>query len=131
MTLPVNLNDREQQKFEEVAGQVTVRTKVVSGTITAAYAPSGLRNSGRLSFVTLNSTSWTALPATPLPDRNGISIQNQSNVEIRIQYENTDPLYRGVKLSPDAERFYDIKDTIIVYAKAASGTPEILVEEIS
>ena len=131
MTLPVNLNDREQQKFEDVAGQVTVRTKVVSGTITAAYAPSGLRNGGRISFVTVNSTSWTALPLSPLSDRNGMSIQNQSNVEIAIQYVDTDPLYRGIKLAPNAERFYDIKDTIILSCKSSSGTPEILIEEIS
>lgn len=33
MTLPSALQDREQQKFEEVAGEVAVRTKLVGGSI--------------------------------------------------------------------------------------------------
>jgi hypothetical protein len=102
-------------------------TMEVSGT----FSPSGLKNGGRMTLVTLNTATWTALPALPLSDRNGLSVQNQSGVDIKLNYDNTEPGYVGSRLAPDGERFYDIKDTIIVYGKASAGTPTILIEEIS
>jgi hypothetical protein len=102
-------------------------TMAVSGT----FSPTGLNIAGRMLLVTLDSTNWTPLPATPLADRNAISIQNQSLIEIKYNYDNTQVGYVGAKIAPDGERFLEIKDTIIVYAKAASGTPTILIEELS
>ena len=133
MALPAHINDREQDKFEEVAGQTTVRTKVVAGTLN--YAPSGLRTAGRHTFVTVSRTSWVALPSTALTDRNGISIQNESGIDIKIRYVNTDTLWRGTRIAGNgSERFYDIKETIILYAMAdpaAASDPEVIVEELS
>lgn len=102
-------------------------TIAVSGTFT----PTGLTVGGLMTIVTLDSTSWTALPATPLANRNAISIQNQSSIEIKYNYDNTTVGYVGAKIAADGERFLEITDSIIVYAKAASGTPSILVEELS
>lgn len=96
-----------------------------------ATYPSGLRNGGLLTFVTLDDTLWTALPPTPLTGRNALSIQNQSDVEIRTQFINTDPIYRGVMIAASSERFYDVTDSIVIYARAAVGTPVILIEELS
>jgi hypothetical protein len=60
-----------------------------------------------------------------------MGIQNYSGVDIKINYNNTEPGYVGVILKDGNERFYDISDTIPLYAKAASGTPTIIVEELS
>jgi hypothetical protein len=85
--------------------------------------------------VTVSRTSWTALPATALTDRNGISIQNESGIDIKLRYVNTDPLWRGTRVAGNgSERFYDIKQTIILYAMAdpsAASDPEVIVEELS
>lgn len=93
--------------------------------------PSGLNVGGLITEVTLDSTSWTPLPATPLANRNAICIQNRSNIEIKINYDNTVPTYTGMVIVNNGERFYDISDGIIIYAKATSGTPTITIEELA
>jgi len=102
-------------------------TIAVSGTFT----PSGLNIAGRITQVTLNAVTWTALPATPLADRNALSIQNQSVIELKLHYDPTTVGYVGVTVPVNGERFYEITDNIIMYAKSASGTPTILIEELS
>lgn len=105
---------------------------VIAGQVTrGVVSPSGLRNGGLITSVTLNALTWTALPPTALTGRNAICIQNISAVEIRLQYDNSVVGYEGVTIASGAERFYDITDTIILYAKASAGTPVIVVEEIS
>ena len=126
MALPRERRDLEQAKFEEIDGEVAVRTSG-SGTFT----PSGLRNGGQITEITLSSTSWTALPATALVGRNALSIQNRSGIEIKINYTNTETGYTGLIIPTSGERFYDISDSIIIYAKAISGTPVVIVEELS
>lgn len=98
------------------------------GTVTY---PSGLRLEGRITRVTLNTLTWTALPPAALVDRNTISIQNVSASEIRLQYDNTTVGYEGVTVASGSERFYNITDAIPIYAKAQVGTPEILIEELA
>lgn len=129
MALPTALNDREYRKFEEVGGEPAVR--VTGQNFSGTFSPTGLNIAGRMTLVTLNDSTWTALPATPLANRNAISIQNQDTVEIKYNYDNTEPGYVGAKIAPDGERFLEIKDTIIVYAKTQTGTATILVEELS
>lgn len=106
---------------------VVRETLDVSGEI----RPSGLNVAGRITHVPINSSGWTALPATPLSGRNAISIQNQSAIEIKIEYDNTVATYDGVKIIGGGERYYDITDNIVIYARSASGTPTITVEELS
>ena len=104
----------------------------VSGTISTT--PSGLMNQGRHSFVTVNSTTWTALPASPLPDRNGVSIQNESGIAVRIRYVEGigDLTWKGSRIPGNyADRFYDVKDSIVLYAMSESGSPTLIIEEIS
>ena len=103
-------------------------------SVTGEITPSGLRRAGKHSFITINSTSWTKLPAVPLVDRNGMSVQNESGIDIRIRYLEGigDLTWKGSKIPGNGgDRFYNIKDTIEIYAMSASGTPEIIVEEIS
>jgi len=103
----------------------------ITGEVTGSFRPAGLTIGGRLSFVTLSDSSWTALPVAALANRNAISIQNTSGVEIKLDYVNTEPTFKGLTVGSGNERFYSISDSIIIYAKAASGTPEILIEELA
>lgn len=106
----------------------------ITGTVTGTFTQSGLFIAGRHKFVTLDAVSWKPLPPIPLADRNGISIQNESGINIRIRYLEGigDLTYQGSLIPGNfGDRFYNIKDTIVVYGMAASGTPTVTVEEIS
>ena len=100
-------------------------------TASGTFAPGGLTIGGKVTEVTLNSATWTALPATALTDRNHISIQNPSTSEIKLNYDNSIGTYTGVILGAGNERHYDITDSITIYAKSQSGTPTIIVEEVA
>lgn len=106
-------------------------TPAPSNSISGVINVSGLTIAGRITEVTINDATWTALPATPLTNRNAMSIQNRSGVEIKLNYDNTVATYFGVVITNNGERMYDITDDIIIYAKSSSGTVNIVVEEIS
>ena len=131
MALPNALQDRENQKFTETDGgdvAVRVRGSNFSGTFTV----SGLSVGGRVTEVALNAITWTALPATPLANRNAMAIQNESGIDIKLNYSSGVSGYVGVTVSgANGERQYDISDEIILYGKSASGTPTITVEELA
>ena len=105
---------------------------VVQGQeLTGSISSSGLRNAGLITEVTLNSTTWTALPPTALTNRNALSMQNRSGIEIKLQYDPTTVGYVGMVVPDGYERQYDITENIVIYAKASSGNPVITIEELS
>jgi len=131
MVLPKALQDREYEKFDlNEAGEVVVRT-TLSGEVSGEFTPSGLRISGKVTEVVLSDTAWTALPPVPLTNRNAINIQNYSGTQIKLNFDPSIPTYTGVIVNDQSERNYDIKDTILVYAKAEIGNPVIIIEEVS
>lgn len=95
------------------------------------FRPSGLTIGGKITLVTINDSTWSALPTTALTNRNAICIQNRSGQEIKINYDNTVVGYVGVVLPDKGERYYDISDSIVIYAKSSSGTANVTVEEIA
>lgn len=98
--------------------------------LTGKFSISGLNNGGLFTEVPVNSTTWVALPLTALTDRNSIGIQNQSTVEMKLNFAQ--PVgYEGWILKQNSAKFYDIKENIIVYAKTKTGTGIIGIEEIS
>lgn len=103
----------------------------VSGTVQV----SGLTVGGKVTVVTVSDSTWTPMPATPRPGRNALNMQNESNIDIKMNYDSFGPLpagYEGMTLPAGAERQYGITDSIIMYAKAApgSGGTTINVEEL-
>lgn len=125
--LPKAVEDREYLKFTCDGDDVAVRTK-------GAISPAGLSNGGRISLVEINENGWTPCPAVPLANRNGISLQNfETGANMLLQYDNTAPSTEGVNLVDNAERFYTITDSIIIYArtKPGGGTVNLIVEELS
>ena len=104
----------------------------ITGDFSGEVTVSGLTIAGRMTVVSLPDGVWTLLPAVALPDRNALAIQNQSGVQVKYNYDNTEPGYVGSIINPGSERFLNITESIPVYAKPAPGnSPSILVEEIS
>jgi hypothetical protein len=131
MALPVNINDREQDKFEAgPLGETRVRVSSI-GTVTGEFTTSGLKIAGRISVVTINDATWTALPLVALTNRNAILIQNQTSVQAKINYDNTEPGYVGIWINGNGELYRDIKDTILIYAKCYTGSIDLVIEELS
>lgn len=107
-------------------GETVIRTSA-----TGVFSPTGLRLGGKMTPVTLNNSTWTALPTIPLVDRNAINIQNYSGSNIIVNFNNTVPAYEGVQINDQNERNYDIKETIQIFAKSEVSGAIIMVEEIS
>jgi len=129
MTLPSALMDREYQKFEEVEGLPAVR---VSGTnFSGTFKVSGLNIGGRFTEVTIDNVTWTAVPAVPLADRNAMRIQNRSGQEIKLNYDPDVVGYVGMVLPNLAEIAYDIQPNVVIYAKSATSSCVLNVEEIA
>ena len=126
--LPKTIEDREYRKFTCTSDdKVAIRTNV-EGKLSF----SGLSIGGRISLVTINDSTWVALPASPLTDRNGLSIQNLTGQDIYLQYDNTATAPNEfITVGNNVERYYNITDTIVIYAKASSGTVDLLVEELA
>jgi hypothetical protein len=93
--------------------------------------PAGLTIAGRVTVVTVNNTTWTALPATPLSNRNALSIQNFSGQEVKINYSAGIVGYVGMTIPNGAERFYNITQNIVVYAMSAVSSCTLNIEELS
>ena len=121
-----HISTLEKAKFDLDGNHVRIRT-----TATGTFAPTGLKTGGKVTEVALSNSSWTALPATSLTNRNAISIQNRSGTEIKINYDNSVSGYVGIIIDDGGERFYDITDSIVIFAKAQGGTPTINIEEIA
>lgn len=103
----------------------------INATVSGQVTLKGLNIAGKMTAVTLNTATWTALPTTALTNRNAIRIQNQSGVEIKTQYDPTTVGYVGIIIAANGSDAYDITENIIIYAKASAGTPTIMVEELS
>lgn len=102
-------------------------TDTVSGTL----SPSGLTVGGKVSIVSVSNTTWTPLPATPLLNRNAMSIINRSGQDAVLNYSNIVVGFVGVPLDDGGERQYDITDNIIIYAKMQTSVADLIVEEIA
>jgi 3-dehydroquinate synthase class II len=126
------LNDRQMRAFRDDGVDIdgNPKTKLaIDGSFSAS--PGGLRVGGKVTEVIINNTTWTALPLTALLNRNAIAIQNRTGQEIKVNYDNTEPGYVGIVIDDKSERFYDITDAIIIYAKSKISSCTVFVEEIA
>lgn len=134
----VKANEHSYIIAEIRVGETPVSTSArfpvdVEGIVTGSLRPIGLTTGGKCSQVTVNDASWTAIPTSPLADRNAIAIQNNTGVELKLNYDNTIVGYVGVTMAHGSERFYNITDYILQYAKLSpgSGTKVLDIEELA
>lgn len=129
MTLPTHISDREYEKFDDTVDGPAVR---VTGTnFTGTFTPSGLTTGGKITEILIDNLTWTALPASPLAFRNALAIQNFTGQIIKLNYDNTTVGFVGVQINDGSERFYDITDQIVIYAKSQTSAVTVFVEEIA
>lgn len=86
--------------------------------------------SGRVTEVTITDDAWTAIPATALPGRRAICIQNASPVAMKINYVD-DVDYVGMEVKKDQQRSYDLKEYVTLFARSSAGSITINVEELA
>ena len=131
MALVKDIRDREYNKFDlNDDGDVVVRTSV-SGAVEGSFTYSGLRIGGKVTSIGINDSTWTKIPPTALASRNALSIQNYSGEEIKINFSNLVSGYEGIVVPDRGERFYDITDSIELYAKCKAGNVNITIEELA
>jgi hypothetical protein len=124
--------DLELDKFDtNDAGETVVRT-----TATGEFSPTGLKNGQRITTLSVGTTA-TALPATPLAERNAIAIYNKSATEI-LYVGNSDVTAdtvigttSGWEIDPLSYYQLDVTGNIVIYGRYASGSELIKVKEIS
>lgn len=121
------LTSLEREKFyRNDTNEVVVRTSA-----TGSFRITGLIVGGRISAVELNSSTWTALPTTPLTGRNAMAIQNDSGQSVYVNYIDTAPTTLGMLITDGSERQYDISSSILIYGICSSGTCLVTVEELA
>ena len=103
----------------------TGSTANVSGEI----KPSGLNVEGRYTAVTVTDAAWTAIPGTALSGRNQINIQNFTGFEVKINHTGLGAYDdNGMRIPDQSERFYQITDAIVIYARAESGASSVTLD---
>jgi hypothetical protein len=120
LTLSPNINNREFDKFVDDDGETAVRVKGKTST-------SGQTGSGLFTIVSINASTWTALPL--MADRNCMAVQNRSGQEIKVNFQNTASGFEGMSLDHKDSRIYDHR--LQMYAKCLAGTADINVEEVA
>ena len=130
-----NRNDDDKNSFIDDSSGNVARNVTFSGGISAV--PSGLRNGLRITTMDVGDTQ-TALPVSPLSDRNAISIVNLSTTDTLyigntgVVADRSIGITAGWEIGPQETYNTDIKDTIIIYGIAAAGkTIRVKIQEIS
>jgi len=118
-------------KTDVPGNKVALDVAIKEGNVSGTFTPSGLSKEGKITIVTLNSLTWTALPAVALVDRNGMGIQNDTGIQIKLGYDIGEAGYVGWNVNANGEFFIDITDAVIIYGKSASGTPSVTIMEVA
>lgn len=107
------------------ASTEATQVKVLEGLVASG--------AGKVTEVAISNTTWTALPATPLTNRNVLTIQNPQATaqDIKVNYDNTVSGYVGLIILPGSERFYSVTPGVIIYAKSATSSCTLNIEELS
>lgn len=107
---------------ENVPGKYLLRTSA-SGEFSSA----GLKKEGRVTTLLVTEVVGQ-LPATPLDDRNSMTIENLSNTDnIYINFipgvtaDQVPGTTSGKKIGPNQGLNFDIKNNILIYAIAEAG----------
>ncbi len=117
----------------DVMGVMSLNTNITGGVVSGTFQQSGLTKQGRVTMLTIDSTTWYEAPASALSDRNNIEIQNPSTSASNIvwNYDNTAPATAGFQVPPGASRSLAITGSIPVYIRMVSGSATAVVEELA
>lgn len=108
-------------------------TNPIDGNIavTGTFSLTGLSIAGRFTPVELTNTEWRPLPVTPLANRNNMTVINEGNVIVRLNFNTLAP-FEGRPVFPNGgKETFDIRGTIPIYGRTESGTFYVGVEELA
>jgi len=133
MTMRTHLNDREHDKFREDPVNIGLSRVAVVGDFSGTFTDTGLSIGGLLTVIALNPTTWTALPATPLANRNTLCLQNRSGEGMYINFitSDTGAAYKGWFVPNNGVQNLKITQDIILYGKSETSNVSILVKELA
>ena len=113
------------------ATSLPATTTTITGEVTSV---SGGHKAGKETQMTIDDTQWWPIPATAMVGRAGVGMQNEETVaskKFRVNFDNTAP-FVGTIVYAYGERFYQIDESVIIYAKAFPGETILLnVEELA
>jgi len=96
----------------------------------------GAFSSGVMTEVSLDDSSWTALPSSALSDRVFVSVQYSDfnagkSKQVLLNYSNSAASDEGIRLGGGDIWSRTISDSITIYGRVTSGSADVIVEEIS
>ena len=112
-----------------MAVQVIVVPELSVGDINGAFTVDGLSIAGKVTEVAI-TVAWTALQASALANRNAMTIQNQGAADVKLGYTGAGAYVGGI-VAANSERFYNITDSITIFARTSAGSTTLLIEELS
>lgn len=143
--------DREHRSYRDAENNQTVQAVEVDGAIEGSFAPSGLKNGGQDTLITITDSAWIKLErsATTNPigsgiisERNSLKVTNKGTVNIATTI-NEDPngnsqAYEvGDVIYPNNSQFLDVADEkpngdpINIWVRSSSGNVIVFFREIA
>lgn len=126
------IHRKEAEKFTVDSNNKTAVRIVgeVDAELSGEFVAKGLIG-GKVAEININDSGWTLLTTGLVPNRRALTIQNDSGVNIKYNYDNTEPNYIGITIRNGDERYFDNEAPANVYAKAitGAGTVKVTIEE--
>ena len=137
MALPHDRGDREYQKFVDTIDGPAVRTVTDLSGMSIDAVPAGLHVAIKITTMLVGDTQ-SALPATPLSQRNAMVVTNLDLTEILyvgptgVTADAVVGTTSGHEVNPGEGFQLDIQDDIILYGIAPTGkTIKVKVTELA
>lgn len=73
--------------------------------------------------------TWTPLPLVAEGNQKSIGVQNQSEFQMKLSFDNTLG-YDGWELESKDSKFYDISSTLVVYVRTETETNQTVIVEV-
>lgn len=130
-------SDRHKRSYRDAGNELTNQSVEIDGAVEGSFSPSGLRTAFKITTMNVTDTA-SAMPASPLTDRNALVIHNLDTLETLylgnsgVTADRTLGTDAGYEIQPGSFFNFDITDDIIIYGIAESGkTIKIKVLEIA
>ena len=135
---PVRLLGKETTDSTQPKCQVTTTEDAVDKkcgvdvAIIKGSNPGSNLKSGRVSIVSVPDNAWVPLPATALPGRVALGIQNESGRNLEVKYVNTGAFGTGMLVESGDRIDYDLPEGVVLFGRlSANGPRDIRVEELA
>jgi len=81
------------------------------------------------SVLNVPANTWTLLPATAATGRVLVEVNNKGENKIYFSFDNTAIIKNRFAIGSGETRIFPIQDTLLLYARAHSGSSRVIVIE--